>query len=307
MLSDGNLLHASEHPQLRPATLPFSRAAHTLPHRPWNPWGAARATKALLAPQLESTSITPGCRQSLGRERHPGMQAEPWTGTNLPSPVREQLAVVTFQHTPSPCASAALLASEPRDGAKSPPLLSHSLPRGAAGLADGFPMPGTPRVGLAAAGKRGRGQLATLRPRTGVPKSFWQRQRGRHGRFGFSGQGSLISHCQRDSHFFPYFYSSPISAVPLVFQLSLHLGMELLSPLERLSNLRGHFAFFFFLIYSFHSISIWRPQVGWGIVSVGSTCLASQPVGLACFLLFQVWGRAGTSSNTVLLQSQDWC
>lgn len=108
-----------------------------------------------------------------------------------------------------PCDSTAILASKQTDGAKSPPLLSHSLLRGTACLAAGFPMPGTLHAGLAAPGWQHRAGSARLavqgKPGSGTPPAacypagmfqlarpglltaFWQRTQGRHQRSGFSG------------------------------------------------------------------------------------------------------------------------
>lgn len=101
------------------------------------------------------------------------------------------MAAVAFQHTPSLVPAQLFWPAKPRDGAKSPPLSSRWLPRGAAGLAVGFPMPGTRRAGLAVTGKPGPGtppavcyptaafQLATLRPRTGAPNGFLAKAAGK--------------------------------------------------------------------------------------------------------------------------------
>lgn len=121
------------------------------------------------------------------------MEKEPWKGTHFLSPFPPGLAVIGCGRLPAhslPCASTALLASKMRDGAKSPPLLFHLLPRGAASLAASFPVPGIPHVGLAAPGKPGSGtpavcyhaavfQLATLWPHMGAPNSFLAKAAGK--------------------------------------------------------------------------------------------------------------------------------
>lgn len=75
-------------------------------------------------------------------------------GRNTPPlPIPCQAGVAACGRLPAhslPCASTALLASEPRDGAKSPPLLSRSLPRGAR-LGCGLPRAWHAAGGLAAA------------------------------------------------------------------------------------------------------------------------------------------------------------
>lgn len=204
------------------------------------------------------------CTEAGRHKRHPRMRAEPWKGTHLLSPFPPGLGVIGCSRLPAhslPCASAALLASKPRDRAKSPPLPPCSLPRGAAGLAAGFPVPGTPRVGLAALGKPGSGtppavcypaavfQLAMLRPQTRAPNGFLAKAAGKTSEVWVFRLG--VSHISLPKGFtFLSLFLHPsraVCAVPSVFQLSLYLRMELLSPLECLFSLCDYFAFLYLL------------------------------------------------------------
>lgn len=192
------------------------------------------------------------------------MQAELWKGTHLLCPSPPRLGGTGCRRLPAhslPCASAALLASKPRDRAKSPPPPSRSLPRGAAGLAAGFPAPGILHAGLAAAGQPGRElllpsatlQLSSSWPHSGLSRGLlmasWQRQRGRYQSFAFSGWVSHIS-LSKGFTFLSLFLrrlSRARHAVPSVFQLPLYLSVELLSLLECLLSLCAYFAFFHLL------------------------------------------------------------
>lgn len=236
-----------------------------------------------------------------------------------PLPFPPRLGVIGCGRLPAhslPCASAALLASKPRDGAKSPPLPSHLLPRGAAGLAAGFPVPGTPRAGLAAPGKPGSGtpsavcypaaafQLAALRPRTGAPKGFLAQAAGNTLEVWVFRLG--VSHVSLPKGFtFLSLFLRPsraVLAVPSVFQLFLHLRMELLSLPECLFSFRDYFAFFN-LLFAFqrHLKASGRMRDCSCWFSLPS--LSTSKSGLSP--AFSGTGRARASSNTVLLQSQD--
>ena len=211
-----------------------------------------RLTRSTIGPEIPRGQLEPlsiACAEAGRHKRCPRMQAEPWKGTNLLSPFPPGLGVIGCGCLPAhslPCASAALLASKPRDGAKSPPLPSSSLPREAAGLAAGFPVPGTPRAGLAAPGKLGSGtppavcypaaafQLAALRPQTGAPKGFLAKAEGKTSEVWVFRLG--VSHISPPKGFtFLSLFLHPsrtVLAVPSAFQLFLYLRMELLSLLE---------------------------------------------------------------------------
>lgn len=166
-----------------PVSITFSskESSSHAPPSASTPPGSARVPKALQRP-AEGT----GTR----------MQAEPWKGTHLFCPSPPRLGVAGCGRLPAhslPCASAALLAGEPRDGAKSPPLPSRSLPRGAR-FGRRPPRAWHPAGGAGSDGNSSchlppcpQLQLATLRPQPGLLMPSWQRQQERYQRFGFSG------------------------------------------------------------------------------------------------------------------------
>lgn len=179
------------------------------------------STTGLEIPRGQLQPLSIACTEAGRHKHHPRMQAEPWKGTHFLSPFSLGLAVIGCGRLPAhslPCASTALLASKMRDGAKSPPLVFHLLPRGAAGLAAGFPVPGIPHVGLAALGKPGSGtpavcypaamfQLAMLRPQMGAPNSFLAKAAGKTSEvWVFRLRGLSYLTAKGDSHFFPYSY-----------------------------------------------------------------------------------------------------
>lgn len=240
-----------------------------LHHGPQHPQGSARVTKA---PQR--------CAEGTGTR----MKAKPWKGTHLLCPSPPRLGVAGCGRLPAhslPCASAALLAREPRDGAKSPPLPSRSLPRGAR-LGRRPPRAWHPAGGAGSGGPAGSGtppaichpaaelQLATLRPQAGDPNGFLAKAAGKISEVWLFGLGVFHISLSKDSPFFPYFYISleqfmwfrRFSATPVPeggAAKSAGVPTQLM------------LLFCFFFIYYLHSSSIWRPQAGWGIVSVGSS------------------------------------
>lgn len=135
-------------PHSVPVSITFSSNGSSSHAPPW-----ASAWEELRGPVQGPAQVTEALQ---GRAEGPGtwhMDAGRALGRNTPPlPIPCQAGVAVCGHLPAhslPCASAALLASERRDGAKSPPLLSRSLPRGAR-LGRGLPRAWHAAGGLAA-------------------------------------------------------------------------------------------------------------------------------------------------------------
>lgn len=171
-----------------------------------------------------------------GGHRHKDAGRALERNTTSPLPIPSQAASSCCGRLPAhslPCASAALLASEPRDGAKSPPLPSRSLPRGAR-LGRRLGRAWHPARGAGSGGPAGSGtppaichpgaelQLAILRPQAGAPNGFLAKAAGKIAEVWLFGLGvsyislskgftflSLFLHLSHPVHAVLSFFSCP--------------------------------------------------------------------------------------------------